>query len=98
MARIKKLPLNGHEGKIIYGDNIVDGIVLLAMREVPNVELFYSTLEDKMTNKSIKVFLEKDGVHVDVVVKILHSQKNMQRYSFFPKWANISTKRPQFLT
>ena len=74
MARIKRLPRNGHEGKIIYGDNIVDGIVLLAMREVPNVELFYSTLDDKMTNKSIKVFLEKDGVHVDVVVKILHSQ------------------------
>lgn len=74
MARFKKLPINGHEGKIIYGDGIVDGIVLLAMREVPNVELFYPVQDEKMTNKSICVSIEKDGVHVDVIVKIHYSQ------------------------
>ena len=74
MARFKKLPINGHEGKIVYGDGIVDGIVLLAMREVPNVELFYPVQDEKMTNKSICVSIEKDGVHVDVIVKIHYSQ------------------------
>ena len=74
MARFKKIPINAHEGKIIYGDYIVDGIVLLAIQEIPYVELYSTSQNDKMTNKAIKVKFEKDGVHVDVEVKIHFSQ------------------------
>ncbi len=74
MARFKKLPINAHEGKIIYGDYIVDGIVLLAIQEIPYVELFTASQSNKMTSSAIKVRFEKDGVHVDVTVKIHFSQ------------------------
>ena len=74
MARFKKLPISVNEGKIIYGDNIVDNIVLLAVREIPYVELLNQQNNDKMKNSSIKVFIEKDGVHVEVVVKIHYTQ------------------------
>ena len=29
MARFKKFPVNGHEGKLVYSDSIVDNIVKL---------------------------------------------------------------------
>ena len=74
MARFKKFPITAHEGKIVYADGIVDGIVLLAMREVPNVELYAPVQNEKMSNKSIKVAIEKDGVHVDVDVKLHYMQ------------------------
>jgi len=74
MARFKKLPINTHEGKIIYGDGIVDGIVLLAIQEIPFVELYATAPNNKMTSSAIKVKFEKDGVHVDVNVKIHFSQ------------------------
>ena len=72
MARFKKLPLNTHEGKLVYGDGIIDEIVYITVDEIPFVE-FYSTSKDKMLNNSIKVSFEKDGVHVDVVIKIHYS-------------------------
>jgi uncharacterized alkaline shock family protein YloU len=74
MARFKKLPINAHEGKIVYGDYIVDGIVLLAIQEIPYVELYSTSQNSKMTSNAIKVGFEKDGVHVDVAVKIHFSQ------------------------
>ena len=74
MARFKKLPVSGHEGKIIYGEGIVDSIVLIAIREVPNVELYNQPQDDKMRNNSIIVAIEKEGVHVDVMVKIHYTQ------------------------
>ena len=69
MARFKKVPINTNEGKIVYGDGIVDGIVLLAINEIPNVELFSQSNNKKMKNSAISVRKEKDGVHVDVTVK-----------------------------
>lgn len=74
MARFKKMPRNTNEGKITYGDGIVDGIVLLALNEIPSVELFTPPQHKKMRSKSIKVNLDKDGVHVDVTVKTHYSQ------------------------
>ena len=74
MARFKKVLSSTHEGKITYGDGIVDGIVLLALKEVPNVELFNVPGPKKMRSNSIKVFIEKDGVHVDITVKTHFSQ------------------------
>ena len=74
MVRFKKLPLKENDGKITYGENIVDGIVLLAVSEIPFVELYYPASRKKMTNPSIKVKTEKDGVHVEVMVKVHYTQ------------------------
>ena len=74
MSRFKKAP-QINEGKIAYGDGIVDDIVLLAVSEIPFVELEDSNTQLKQTHsKSIKVRKEKDGIHVDVTVKIHFSQ------------------------
>lgn len=61
------------EDKIVYGDGIVDGIILLAVSELPNVELFTSKSSNKKKNNSIKVDLSKDGLEIDVYVKIHYS-------------------------
>ena len=74
MARFKKVPVSTNEGKIVYGDGIVDGIVLLAINEIPNVELYSQSNSKKMKNSAICVRREKDGVHVDVTVKTHYLQ------------------------
>lgn len=74
MVRFKKIPLKENEGKITYSNGIVDGIVLLAVSEIPYVELYTPVSANKMYNNSINVSFEKDGVHVDVVVKVHFSQ------------------------
>lgn len=74
MVRFKKMPIKEHEGKIIYGNGIVDGIVLLAIAEIPNVELYTSASLKKMSSSSINVTMDKDGVHIDVMVKVHYSQ------------------------
>jgi uncharacterized alkaline shock family protein YloU len=72
MARFKKIP-QIEEGKIFYSDEIVDNIVLFAVREIP-----YVTLDDFDQNQSrsnsIRVRKEKDGIHVEVEVKIHFTQ------------------------
>lgn len=74
MARFKKIPQHKNEGKIIYGNGIVDGIVLLAVSELEYVELDSTAPRTKMRSSAIKVTFDKDGVHVDVAVKIHYSQ------------------------
>ena len=74
MARFKKIPIRTEEGKITYGDGIVDGIVLLAISEIPYVELYSTSPRKKMRSSAINVNFEKDGVHVVVIVKIHYSQ------------------------
>ena len=74
MARFKKVPLSTREGKITYGNGIVDGIVLLAINEIPDVELYSTAPHKKMRSSAIKVKIEKDGVHVDITVKTHYSQ------------------------
>ncbi len=74
MARIKKVTRNKHEGKIIYGDGIVDGIVYLAVAEIPKTELYTLKQHAKNRSKSIDVTFSKDGVHVEVTVKVHYSQ------------------------
>lgn len=73
MARFK-VPQQVNEGKIIYGDKIVDGIVLLAVDELEHVELSSTKHNKSMSSNAIKVVFEKDGVHVDVAVKIYFAQ------------------------
>lgn len=74
MARFKKIPQNIHEGKLIYNYNIVDGIVLLAVQEIPNIELYSIAPRNKMHSSAINVTSDKDGIHIDVSVKIHYTQ------------------------
>ena len=74
MARFKKIPHNIHEGKLVYGAGIVDGIVLLAVKEIPNVELYAVAPRNKMSSSAVKVCMDKDGVRVDVSIKIYYLQ------------------------
>lgn len=73
MAHFKKLPQKEKVGKITYGDKIVDEIVMLAVSELDNVEL--CNISSKKTRAGgIKVAFDKDGVIVDVAIKINASQ------------------------
>lgn len=74
MTRIKKVVRNKHEGKIILGNGIVEGIVNIAVAEIPFVELFSTGINGRYNKNTIKVTFDKEGVHVDVVVKIHYSQ------------------------
>ncbi|MBQ8426619.1 MAG: Asp23/Gls24 family envelope stress response protein [Clostridia bacterium] len=74
MARFKKIPHNIHEGKLIYNTSIIDGIVLLAVQEIPYVELYAVAPRNKMYSSAITVSGDKDGVHIDVSIKIHYSQ------------------------
>ncbi len=74
MKRFKSYPIKKHEDKIVYGDGIVDGIVLLAISEVPMVELCADVSYLKNTSKAIKVSFSNEGVSVEVKVKIHYSQ------------------------
>ena len=73
MARFKKIP-QVHEGKIVYGNNIVDNIVYIAVSEIPFVELASDVSNNQMRSNSISVKKEKDCVAVDVNVRIHFSQ------------------------
>lgn len=73
MARFKKLT-QAHEGKVVYCDGIVDGIVELAVSEIPYVELVSKEKNAIFHKNSIKVKIEKDVVYVDVMVKIHYTQ------------------------
>ena len=81
MARFKKVPLNTREGKITYGSGIVDGIVLLAINEISDVELYSTAPHKKMRSSAINVRMEKDGVHVDITVKT-HFSQNVSDVAF----------------
>ena len=62
------------EDKIVYGDGIVDGIILLAVSELSKVELYSHKASSKKKTNAIKVNFSKDGLEVDVFVKIHYSQ------------------------
>ncbi len=73
MARFKKIP-QVHEGKVVYYDGIINGIVLLAINEIPYVELDAKDVSSLARNNAVKVKREKDGIHIDVTVKIHYTQ------------------------
>ena len=62
------------EDKIVYGDGIVDGIILLAVSELSKVILCDKKASRKKKHSSIKVAFSKDGLDIDVYVKIHFSQ------------------------
>jgi uncharacterized alkaline shock family protein YloU len=75
MKRFKNYPKKTKEDKIVYGDGIVEGIVLLAMAEVQNAELCSNVSYVKNTSKAIKVDFNNKGVSIEVMVKIQYTQK-----------------------
>lgn len=75
MANFNKINQAKREGKIVYGDGIVDGIVLLAVSELENVELYKIGNKKSVHNNAIKVVFDKSNrVIVDVVVTINYNQ------------------------
>ena len=69
MAKFKKLS-QSHDGKVIYSDAIIDGIVYLAISEIPDIELVSKERSSLSKNSAISVRKERDLVYVDVSVKI----------------------------
>mgnify|MGYP002524668226 FL=1 len=74
MAHFKKTVKKKREGKVVYGDKIVNGIVYLALAEIPYVELYSTTNHKKTKKNAINVFFDKDGVYIEVTVKVHYSQ------------------------
>ena len=67
MARFKNKPSSTNEGKITYGNDIISDIVYLAVKEIPNVD-FYALTPYIKNPSSINVYIEKEGVYVDVTI------------------------------
>lgn len=63
MALFKKVPSDGHKGKVSYNAGIVSGIVTLAVSEVEGVVL-------SGKKKGLKLYFEKDGIYADISVKV----------------------------
>ena len=74
MARFKKFSQKKKEGKIVYKNGIVDGIVMLAVSQIPNAKLFTLANATNTKSTSVKVYYDKEGVSVDIAVKIHFSQ------------------------
>ena len=74
MARFKKTNLEKKEGKIVYGESIIDNIVTLTVEEIPYVELYHK-VSGKRKNSAVTVYMDKKGVDVDICVKIHFAQR-----------------------
>lgn len=76
MSNLKFFNKKVSEEKITYGNKIVDGIVNVAISEIPYVELFQPNYISKSNKriKSIKVSYDKGVVSVDVIVKVHYTQ------------------------
>lgn len=79
MARFKKSPINAHEGRLVCCDCVIDDIVELAVNEIVGVEFDFT--HSVINGNPIKVVFEKDGVHVDVSVKI-HFMQSVAEMAF----------------
>ncbi len=79
MAYFKHIPTDGQKGKITYNSSIVRGIVSLAVSEVSGVAVISKKRKgDRKTNKpkdlkeSIRINFDKDGISVDVAIKVYY--------------------------
>ena len=71
MKKFKKIMQKKSEGKLVYGDGIVEDIVRLAVSELEDIELAGSL---NRKGGAIKVFLDKDVITVDVSIRINYTQ------------------------
>ncbi len=70
MARFKKIPMKTRVDKVYYSNSIVEDVVKLSVAEIPLVKLYPTTSDDKASIGACIVNFDKDGVKVDVAVKI----------------------------
>ena len=71
MAHYKKTPQKVNVGKVVYSNGIIEDIVMLAVMEIPYVELCQVK---KYGRGSYSVYFDKEGIRVDVAVKIHYTQ------------------------
>ncbi len=74
MAHFKKFPQKKKEGKIVLRNGIVDGIVMLAVSEIPMAKLYSYPNASNTKSHAVNVSFDKEGVNVDVAVKIHYTQ------------------------
>ena len=74
MSHFKKFMQKKNEGKVVYGDGIVSGIVLIALADIPYAELYSPKPNAKSHKKAIKVSFDKDGVHIEVAIRVNYQQ------------------------
>lgn len=72
--RFKKFRPRENRDKLIYGDGIVEGIVLLAVAEIPYAEVYRGVSGKQPKENAVKVVIDKSNVNVDVIVSIHYSQ------------------------
>ena len=72
--RVKKFRPRENRDKLIYGDGIVEGIVLLAVAEIPYAEVYRGVSGKLPKESAVKVAIDKSNVIVDVAVSIHYSQ------------------------
>lgn len=72
--RVKKFRPRENNDKLIYGDGIVEGIVLLAVSEIPYAEIYRGVMGKKTPESAVKVVIDKSNVDVDVTVSIHYTQ------------------------
>lgn len=72
--RIKKFRPRESRDKLVYGDGIVEGIVLLAVAEIPYAEIYRGVMGKKPAEDAVKVVIDKSNVIVDVEVSLHFSQ------------------------
>ena len=76
MGFFKNKFVEKREGKITFGEGIVDNIVTLAVEELPYVKLNYKTpIKEKLKEGAVIVYVDKKGVDVDIFVDIHFSQR-----------------------
>ena len=64
MANFKRIPPDGHKGKVSYNAGIVSGIVSLAVSEAEGVELLAET------KKGLRLYFEKEGIYAEISVNV----------------------------
>ena len=72
--RVKKFRPRENRDKLVYGDGIVEGIVLLAVSEIPYAQTYCGITGKKNPIDAIKVYIDKMNVDVDVTVSVHYSQ------------------------
>lgn len=72
--RLKKFRPKESRDKLVYGDGIVEGIVLLAVAEIPYAEIYRGVIGKRLPEKAVKVVIDKSNVTIDVEVSIHFSQ------------------------
>ena len=74
MARFKRKLQKEREVKIIYNKGIVEDIVVLALQNVPYIELNSRSSNKKLAHDAVYVEYNKENVYIYLEVKIHYTQ------------------------